>query len=282
MTGDVGVQGSLAAVPRRTEITLRRWYGAATVWLELIRNLAVRDVETRYKHSILGLYWAIVNPLLSAFIYSFIFGVLLHSGTTGGQPYVVFILTGFTFWNLFANGLNSATTSVTGSAALLAKLYFPRIVLPTAAVLARLIDFLFSLTILAVFVAIYRVPVHWTVFWLIPLVGLELVFAWGMGFLLSALNVLYRDVTQLLGLVLMVWTWLAPVMISVQGRAMWIRTIFLLDPMGGIIQAQRDLIFSGRLTSPSSLFAAVTLTAFVFVAGLTVFKRVEPLFSEVL
>lgn len=261
---------------------VQRRLAAARVWIELIRNLAVRDVETRYKHSILGLYWAIINPLLSAFIYSFVFGTLLHSGTSDGQPFVVFILTGFTFWNLFANGLLSASGSVTGSAALLAKLYFPRVVLPTAAVLARMIDFLFSLAVLAVFIAGYGVAVHWTLVFLAPLLLLELVFAWGLGFLISALNVLYRDVTQLLNLVLMVWIWLAPVMVAVNGRAEWLQSLFLLDPMGGIIQAERDMLFTGHLTSPVSLWSAIAWTLFVFFAGLSLFKRIEPAFSEVL
>lgn len=270
-----GTTGALAGRLRRQLRTVR-------VWLELIRNLAVRDVETRYKHSLLGLYWAILNPLLSAFVYSFVFGTLLHSPTSGGQPYVVFILTGFTFWNLFANGLTSASGSITGSAALLAKLYFPRIVLPTASVLARLIDFLFSLIVLMVFVIGYRAPVHWTAFLLLPLLLLELAFALGMGFLVSSINVLYRDVTQILGLLLMIWVWVAPVMISINGRSPWIQSIFLLEPMGGIIQAERDMLFTGHLTNPASLWSASAWTFFVLLAGLTMFKRIEPLFSEVL
>ena len=119
----------------------QRWASLA-LWLELIRNLAVRDVETRYKHSLLGLYWAIVNPLVTAAIFSFVFGVLFKAGdSTKPIPYVVFVVTGLTFWNFFGNGVGSATTSITGSASLLAKIYFPRVVMPTAAVLARLIDF---------------------------------------------------------------------------------------------------------------------------------------------
>ena len=273
-----------STAPRLNSIhaNLSRRILSVGVWLELVRNLAVRDVETRYKHSILGLYWATVNPLLTAFIYSFVFGTLLHSAPSNGQPYVVFLLTGLTFWNLFANGLASASTSVTGSAALLAKLYFPRIVLPTAAVFARLIDFLFSLGILAIFIAGYRVPVHWTLFWLIPLLVVEMAFALGISFLISALNVLYRDVTQILGLLLMVWVWLAPVMIAITGRGVWIQAVFLLDPMGGIIQAERDVIFVGHLTAPSTLWPALLWAAFVLVGGLAIFKRVEPVFSEVL
>jgi ABC-2 type transport system permease protein len=155
-------------------------------------------------------------------------------------------------------------------------------VLPTAAILARLIDFLFSLGVLGVFVAAYRIPIHWTLFWLIPIISLQLVFTWGMGFLAASLNVLYRDVTQLIALLLMVWVWVAPVMVSSSGHALWIRSIFLLDPMGGLIQAERDVIFSGHLTSPVSLWSAAAWAVFVFFGGLTTFKRIEPLFSEVL
>ena len=124
----------------------------ASLWFELTRNLAVRDVEIRYKHSLLGLYWALINPLITAAIFAFVFGVILHA-TSKPLPYVVFLLTGLTFWNLFGNGLTSATLSVTGSAALLAKLYFPRVVLPTASVLARLIDFAFSAIVLITVIA---------------------------------------------------------------------------------------------------------------------------------
>jgi ABC-type polysaccharide/polyol phosphate export systems, permease component len=163
-----------------------------------VRNLAVRDVETRYKHSLLGLYWAIINPLFTAAIFSFVFGTIFHAPNKP-IPYIVFLLTGLTFWNFFGNSVNSGAVSITGNAALLAKIYFPRVVLPTAAVLARLIDFLFSCVVLAVFIGLYRVPIHWSTLWLVPLLGLQLVFTLGIAYLVAAANVLYRDVTQLFG-----------------------------------------------------------------------------------
>ena len=134
--GGASALGVLVATAGRRWLSLR-------IWLELIRNLAVRDVETRYKHSLLGLYWAIINPLVMALIFSFLFTVIFHASSKP-IPYVVFLLTGLTFWNLFANSLMSATGSIAGNAALLSKLYFPRVVIPTAAVMARFIDFLFS------------------------------------------------------------------------------------------------------------------------------------------
>lgn len=259
---------------------LWRWDSLA-VWLELIRNLAVRDVEIRYKHSLLGLYWAIINPLLTAAIFSFVFTAIFHA-QSGSVPYVVFLLTGLTFWGLFANGVNSATGSITSTAPLLAKVYFPRIALPTAAVLARLIDFWFSLFVLGVFVVVYRTPVHWTALWIVPVLGLETLFTLGIGYLVAATNVLYRDVTQLVGLVLMIWMWLSPVMYSVDSVNPRIQGILLINPMGALLQAERDLLFAGHLTNLPFLWAAAVWACFVFVLGLVVFKRIEPLFAEVM
>lgn len=261
----------------------RRW-ASLLLWLELIRNLAVRDVETRYKHSLLGLYWAILNPLITAGIFSFIFGVIFKQSSNSSyhMPYVVFVVTGLTFWNLFGNGAMSATGCITGSAGLLAKIYFPRVVLPTAAVMARLIDFAFSLIVLGFFIVLYRVPLRWTAIGLIPLVAVEMVFTLGVGYAVAALNVLYRDMTQIIGLALMVWMWGSPVMYAVSGAPGALQQVLLLNPMGGILQAQRDLLFTGRLTDPSGLWSAVAWSAFTFVGGLSVFKSIEPLFAEVM
>ena len=194
----------------------------------------------------------------------------------------MYLITGITFWNLFANGLMSATSSVSGNASLLAKLYFPRVVLPTAAILARLIDFLFSVVILLAFILIYHVPVHWTSLWLIPLLVLQLSFTFGIGYIVAALNVLYRDMNQLIGLVIMIWIYFAPVMYSITIASPTIKDVLLINPMGAIIQAERDVIFTGHLTEPIFLWIAMAWTALALLGGLVLFKRTEPLFSEVM
>lgn len=264
-------------------LTTGFWQGWASLvlWWELTRNLATRDIETRYKHSLLGLYWTIINPLVTAAIFSFVFGVIFHAGS-GSLPYVIFLLTGLTFWNLFANGVSSATTSITGSASLLAKLYFPREVMPTAAVFARLIDFGFSLVVLVVFVLLHRVPVHWTALWLAPLIILQMLFTLGVSFVVAALNVLYRDMQQLTGLVLMIWMWLSPVMYPVTAAPSALRPILLLNPMGALLQAERDVLFTGHLTEMTALSTTIAWAGFLLIVGLFVFKRIEPLFAEVM
>ncbi|MDA8193227.1 MAG: ABC transporter permease [Thermaerobacter sp.] len=249
--------------------------------LELMRNLAVRDVETRYKHSLLGLYWAIINPLVTAGIFSFVFQVIFHASSKP-IPYVVFLLSGLTFWNFFTNGMMSATVSVSGNAALLAKIYFPRVVLPTAAILARLIDFAFSALILLVFIVLYRVPVHWTLVFLPLVLLVQIGFTLGVGFIVAALNVLYRDVTQLVGLLLMAWFYFSPIMYRITVVPARIRPFLLLNPMGATVEAERNLLFTGHLLHPHYLDAAVVSTVAVLAVGYWIFRRVEPLFAEVM
>lgn len=261
-------------------VNMSRWE-RWTLWGELVRNLAVRDVETRYKHSMLGLYWAIINPLVSAGIYGFVFGLIFHASSKP-IPYVVFLLTNLTFWNLFANGVMSATGSISGNAALLAKIYFPRVVLPTASVLARLIDFLFSALVLLIFIAIYRVPVHWQLIALPAVLLIQLAFTLGIAYLVAALNVLYRDVSQLIGLILMIWIYLSPVMYRVSSVPAKLRMFLLINPMGAVLEAERNLLFLGHLHHPHYLDLAAVTALVTLLIGWWVFHRIEPLFAEVM
>jgi ABC-2 type transport system permease protein len=270
-------------VPMRWSVVLRQRLvpPGSRRWLELMHNLAVRDVETRYKHSLLGLYWALINPLAMALIYSFVFGTIFHASSKP-LPYVVFLLTGLTFWNLFNNGVVSATTSITGNAQLLAKLYFPRVVLPTAAVLARLIDFGFSFVVLLIFIVVYRVPLHWTILALPVALVPEVIFTIGVGFLTASLNVLYRDVNQLVGLFLMIWMYLSPVMFQFNTLSEKLQAVLFLNPIGSFIQVERNLIFAGTFGDPAYAWSMLVWTLFVYAFGLRVFKRIEPLFAEVM
>lgn len=250
-------------------------------WVELIRNLAVRDVETRYKHSLLGLYWTLINPLVTALIFTFVFEGIFHLSSKR-IPYIVFLLSGLTFWNFFANAAMSATASITGNAQLLAKLYFPRVVLPVAAVLARLIDFLFSLIILFIFIAMYRVPLYWSWLWLPAILGVQIVFTLGVSYMIAALNVLYRDMTQLIGLLLMVWMYMSPVMYQASRVPAGLRSILLLNPMGALIEVERGVLFSGELVHPTFFWVALVWAVFAYAAGYRLFKTIEPTFSEVM
>jgi len=249
---------------------------------DLISGLALRDVKMRYQLSILGLYWAVLNPLLMAIIWSFVFSTILGAKGMEGVPYVVFLFCGMTFWNLFANSLNTATTSLTGNASLLSKLYFPRVILPTASVLARVVDFCFSMIVLIIFMLAYHVHPSSRVV-LIPLfLVIELIFTLGMAYIVASLNVLYRDVGQMIQLILLLWMYLSPVFYPIQHIPANIRRYFILNAVGELVGLQSSVILGGQFPGWHVAFYAAIISVGVFTAGITVFHRLEPLFAEVM
>ena len=257
-------------------------YRNFTRYRDLVLGLALRDVKVRYQLSVLGLYWAVLNPLLMALIWSFVFARIFHAKGMEGVPYVVFLFCGLTFWNLFANSLMTATNSLTGNASLLSKLYFPRIILPTASVLARLVDFGFSLIVLAIFMAAYHVRPGPYIGWLPLLLLIELVFTLGMAYLVASLNVLYRDVNQMVGVVLLLWMYLSPVFYLADQIPAKIRKYFLLNAVGELVGMQSGLVLGGPMFSFHVLGMVALISLGVLVLGLIVFNRLEPLFAEVM
>jgi len=249
---------------------------------DLAVGLALRDVKMRYQLSVLGLYWAILNPLLLATIWSYVFVHMFRASGMEGVPYVVFLFTGLTFWNLFANSLLTATGCLTGQASLLSKMYFPRIILPTASVLARLVDFAFSLVVVAIFMAIYHVKPGPYV-GLIPfLLVIELIFTLGMAYLVAALNVLYRDVSQMVGVLMLLWMYISPIFYTLNQIPPEIRRNFVYNAIGELVAMQASLVLGGGMVRFDTLGIAALISAGIFVLGVLVFRRLEPLFAEVM
>jgi ABC-2 type transport system permease protein len=236
----------------------------------------------RYQLSILGLYWAVLNPLLMALIWSFVFGKIFRAGGMQGVPYVVFLFCNLTFWNLFANSLLTATNSLTGNASLLSKLYFPRIILPTASVMARLVDFGFSLIVLAIFMMAYHVRPDYHIWWVPLLLVVELIFTLGMGYLVASLNVLYRDVSQMVGVLILLWMYLSPVFYTIDQVPAEINKYLLFNAVGELVGMQSALILKGSMFNFHVFAIATLISLAVFILGLAVFNRVEPLFAEVM
>ena len=176
---------------------------------ELLGNLTRRDLKVRYKNSVLGVLWTLLNPLLYLAVFSLVFGFFL----TGGAPrYGLLLLSGLLIFNLFSVGLSSATTSIVGNAPLVQKVWFPREILPLSTICSTLITFLFQAIILLVGLAVFSQAPQWSMIWLlIPAMAATLAITIGLGLLLSALNVYYRDVQHFLELGLMTWFWMTPI-----------------------------------------------------------------------
>ncbi len=258
---------------------LIRWWLKLFEQHEVIEALTWRDIKSRYQQSLLGFYWTIVNPLATALVFTLVFSFIMRV-PTGDTPYVVFILTGLLGWNFFANSLYNATGSLVGLASLLSKVSFPREILPISAVLARLLDFAVSLLVLIIIMFLYGRPPSPLIVLAPVILLVQLVFTIGMGMILSALNLFFRDVAQLLSILLMLWMFLTPVIYPAEQIPVEMRPFFALNPMTPIIEAYRDTIIDGRLPAAGPFLLATGVSVVVFILGYLLFKRLEPHFAE--
>jgi lipopolysaccharide transport system permease protein len=247
---------------------------------ELIYFLTWRDIKVRYKQAVLGIAWAILQPVLTTAITSLVFGLLLKV-QSDGLPYPVFVLSALLPWHLFQLSLQKSSISLVGNANLITKIYFPRIIIPISSVLAVMVDFLISLVLLFIAMAIYGITLKWTVLWVIPLTLLAVFAALAVGLWLSALNVQYRDVQQMVPFLLQIWMYATPIVYPIttipEGT---LRYLYSLNPMVGVVQGFRWALFGGSPPDMTLLVSTVAVLL-LLVGGLFYFKRMEKTFADV-
>ena len=232
---------------------------------ELLFFLTWRDVKVRYKQTILGAAWAILQPLFMMIIFTIFFGRLAGVDSVG-IPYPVFALAGLVPWTFFSNTITASGNSLVGSAHLITKVYFPRLIVPAAAMLAGLVDFVLAFILLIVLMIYYRVPITGQVVFLPVLVLLTALFGLGVGTWMSALNVKYRDVRFALPFVIQLWLFVSSVILpSSAVPAKW-RWILLFNPMSGIIEGYRAALFGLPFDWLALGIAAVLTIAMLFYA----------------
>lgn len=247
---------------------------------ELIYFLTWRDIKVRYKQATLGIAWAILQPMLTTAITSVVFGYLLKVDT-GSLPYPVFTLAALLPWHLFQLSLQKSSISLVGNANLITKIYFPRIIIPLSSVLAVLVDFAISLILLFIVMLFYKLPFTWNMLWLIPLTLLSILAALAVGLWLSALNVQYRDIQQMVPFLLQIWMYATPIVYPItiipEGA---IRYLYSLNPMVGVVQGFRWALFGG---SPPDMTLLVSAAAVILllISGLFFFRRMEKTFADV-
>jgi lipopolysaccharide transport system permease protein len=248
---------------------------------ELLHILAQRDVTVRYRQTILGIGWVVAQPLVTVAFFTFLFNRVARVEAGSDIPYALFTLAGLVPWNFFSAAVTSSGNSLIGSAHLISKVYFPRVIIPAAAVIAGVIDTLVMLGLLAVMMLYYgRVPSLACL--LIPVVLLvSAVFALGMGLWFSAMNVEYRDVRVLIPFVLQLWMYGTPVVYPITVLPEWLRAIARLNPMTAVVETFRASLFGGPVDWVSAGLAIV-VTMLVLVTGLFYFRRTERLFADVL
>jgi lipopolysaccharide transport system permease protein len=249
---------------------------------DLLLALAVRDIKLRYRQTLLGVLWVVLQPLLGAGIFAFVFGRVARLDS-GGVPYVLFAYTGLLAWNLFSGIVLKAAGSLVANASLVAKVFFPRLLLPFSGVLSTLLDFAVALAVGCLLFFFSRQMPGWSLvaapFWLLML----LLLATGLGLLCAALAVVYRDVLHILPVALQFLLYGSPIGYTISVIPPGLpRTLYKLNPLATLVEGFRvALLGHGFIGLPSGIYACTAAVA-VFVAGLFVFRRMERQFADVI
>lgn len=253
---------------------------------ELLFFLAWRDVKIRYKQTALGAAWAVLQPLLTMVVFTIFFGGLAKVGSDG-LPYPIFSYTGLLPWTLFSQALSLSSASLVTSSNLIKKVYFPRIVIPMAAVLSGVIDFGVSLVALFGLMAYYKIWPSLLVIWIPAIFLLSLAASLGAGLWLATLNVEYRDVRYVVPFLVQIWLFVTPVIypaskvttkLAEHGVPGW---IYGLNPMAGVVEGFRWALL-GRTPFPGQLLAtSVLVTLVMLVTGSFYLRRMEATFADV-
>ena len=247
---------------------------------ELLFLLTWRDIKVRYAQTVLGASWAVLQPLLTMFIFSVIFGQLAKL-PSDGIPYPIFTYTALLPWQLFAFSLTNSSQSLVGSQNLVSKVYFPRLVIPIASVLPGLLDFAISFLVLIGMLAYYQIPLTARIFILPLFLLLAVMSALAVGLWLSALNVKYRDIRYVVPFMTLFWQYATPVAYSASLiPAKW-RLLYGLNPMTGVVEGFRwALLGSGKIDG--MIWISMGIIILLFISGLAYFKRMESTFADVI
>lgn len=275
-------QLSTARLPLVSIRPSRKWValdlGSLWSYRELLFFLMWRDVKVRYKQTLLGAAWAIIQPLFAMAIFTLFFGKLAGV-PSDGLPYPIFAYAGLLPWMFFSNAVTASGNSLVGSANLITKVYFPRMIIPAAAVGAGLVDFGVALVILVALMIYYGIALSWSLLMFPVLVGLTMLLAIGVGMWMSGLNVKYRDVRHALPFMIQLWMFATPIVYPASLiPAKW-RLVYALNPLTGIIEGFRCSLF-GKSFDWASLATSAAITVMVLILSVYSFRRMERSFAD--
>jgi lipopolysaccharide transport system permease protein len=247
---------------------------------ELFYILTWRDIKVRYKQSLLGVTWVILQPLLTMAIFTLLFGRLAKMPSEG-QPYPIFSYAGLLPWTFFSTAVTNSSNSLVANTNLITKVYLPRLLIPIAATAAPLLDLAIASLILFVIMPWYGVALHLNLLLLLPLVALTVVVASSVGIFTSAMNVKFRDIRHALPFVIQIWMFVTPVIYPVSFLPARWRWLLYLNPLAGIIDGFRAAIFA-RAPEWSILGSSVVVSVILIATTVYFFRRMERQFADVI
>jgi lipopolysaccharide transport system permease protein len=241
----------------------------------------LREVKVRYKQSVLGAAWAILQPLALTVIFTVVFSYFAHVPTEG-YPYPVYVYSALLPWTLLAASISFAVPSLVVNMSLVTKIYFPKEILPLASIGAAILDFGISILVFVGMLLFYHLPLHISLLWLPILLLIQVILMVGVSLFAAAVNVFYRDIRFVVPLALQIWMYASPVIYPSSLVPERFRSIYILNPMVGIIDGYRNIALKGESPFGVELIVSIIVSTLTVLVGYWFFKKVEPEFADII
>ena len=248
---------------------------------ELFYFFTWRDIKVKYKQTVLGFLWTILQPLFMTIVFTAFLGESIIEKTQLAIPYPVFALSGMLLWGIFSGGMSNAANSMVTNAGIIKKIYFPRLIIPISAILGALVDFFIAIIIFVILLILYKVDINYMALLYLPLsILITCLSAMGCGFLLAALNVKYRDVRYIIPFMVQGLLFLTPVMypVSISSNPI-VQIILKLNPLSGALELMRGL-FSGYTIHMETVLFSFSISLLLFITGVIYFRKTESYFAD--
>lgn len=270
------------AVVKQPELSLSgEWVKEFWHYRELFYFLVWRDVKVRYKQTLFGATWAVIQPFVTMVVFTVFFRKLANM-PSDGIPYPIFSYSALLPWMYFSMAINNAGMSLILNRPLLTKVYFPRIVIPTSATLCGLVDFAIASIVLAGMMVYYQVGISWEILLWPVLIVLMVMISLGVGMFFAALNVRYRDIRHALPFVTQLWLFVTPVIYPSSLIPEAYRPLLALNPLTGLIEAFRASLLASQQVDWSSLEISAIVTLIIFMVGMLYFRKTERTFADII
>lgn len=246
----------------------------------LLNQLILREIKARYKQSILGYAWIIINPLAQMLVYTFVFSIIFKFSTEGNVPYPIFIIPGLLAWIHLQTSITTSSLVLVDNSDLLRKVYFPREIFIYSVIVAKSVDLMFASLMLAVLILLYHTNLSFSILFVIPIFAIQIILTAGLSLIVSALNLFYRDIQFVINLILLLWMYLTPILYPiylVPNQYLW---LYKLNPMVGIIRGYRSAVFNQPFDTVA-LSWSIIFSFIIFITGFSLFKKWEKIFADI-
>lgn len=244
---------------------------------EMMYNLVRKDLRTRYKGSFLGFLWTFINPLLQLIVYSIVFSIIMRVNV---DKFYIYLFVALIPWLFFTTSIQNGATSILASKDLVKKIYFPRLIIPLSTVNAAFMNMIFSMVIVFAALILSGIGLSWYIVMLPIIMILEYLLALGLAFIFSSLNVYFRDLEHILGIITMAWFYLTPIVYTTDMIPEEYLGLFYLNPMTNIVIAYRDILYYQQMPNFSTLWGILIWSIVFIVVGYVLFQKLQKNFVE--